>query len=335
VPQYLDPALVRWSVSRPFVVTVTSDGAVSGKREGNVTVTARYQKLTAKAAVTVAGTVTPLSLVTPADGRTRTYQLYVPAGYRTGTPTPLLLAYHGGGGTGSSFMNVSQLNVVAHEHTLIVAYPDGTGASPSWNGGGCCGEAMQHGVDDVEFARLLIAGVSARVTVDPRRVYATGASNGAVMVHRLGVEVSDLIAAIAPVAGGILISGDFTPAAPTRAVPVMEFHGTTDQNFPYDPAIPRTITYWLNRNDIPDTSGVVSYRFGIEACETYTSASAEVTLCTADPPATVDVDGVLYDGGGHAWPGGVKVATPDADIPTHDIDASASIWQFFARHPLN
>lgn len=37
--------------------------------------------------------------------------------------------------------------------------------------------------------------------VDARRVYATGLSNGGVMAHRPGCELSDRIAAIAPVAG--------------------------------------------------------------------------------------------------------------------------------------
>jgi polyhydroxybutyrate depolymerase len=335
LPQYVDPTLVRWFSSNSGVLVVDPTGLAYGKKAGTATVYALYKWYFAKAVVTVAGTLSSLSLQTPADGRTRTYLLYVPASYHPGTATPLVLGFHGGGGNGRAFMHQTQLNTVAHQKGFLVAYPDGTGATQarmSWNGGGCCWDAMDNGVDDVGFTSLLIDAIGAQYTVDPSRVYATGFSNGAILAHRLGAELSDRIAAIAAVGAGVVVGGDFVPAPPTRHVPVLQFSGTTDEDFPYSPAIPETINWWLLRNGMLLVPSVVSYQKGIETCETSASTDSPVTLCTADPPVKISYGGILYDGGGHAWPGGVSYV--GGDIPTYDIYASPTIWAFFSSYPM-
>jgi poly(3-hydroxybutyrate) depolymerase len=47
-------------------------------------------------------------------------------------------------------------------------------------------------VDDVGYLRAVIAEVSVRFAVDPRRVYVTGHSDGADMAHRLACESARL-----------------------------------------------------------------------------------------------------------------------------------------------
>ena len=54
-------------------------------------------------------------------------------------------------------------------------------------------------------------------------------SNGGMMCYRLAAELSDRIAAIAPVAGTMAIA----EAKPNRPVPVMHFHGTADRIVPF------------------------------------------------------------------------------------------------------
>jgi poly(3-hydroxybutyrate) depolymerase len=333
-PQYLDPADVTWSSSDPNILDV-SGGITTGRNPGTATLTAQAQHLglVAQTLVTVAGAVTSSSLVTP-DSRTRTYSLYVPDDVGT-TSAPLVIVYHGAGGSGMTIMQLTLMNAVAHQNRFLVAYPDGLGSETEhtgWNGGGNGGYAADNHIDDVEFTRRLIDDIASRVNVDRARVYATGISNGAVFTHRLGFELADRIAAIAPVSGPLVPGGDFVPTSPIRPVPVIEFHGTTDQSAQYFPSIPETVDMWLARDEIPLSSRVVSYGHGIETCESYSTAAAEVTLCTADPPLKFEVGGVLYDGGGHAWPGGERGGgTQGSDIPTPDINASATIWQFFTR----
>jgi polyhydroxybutyrate depolymerase len=327
LPQYLEGSQVQWSSSNPTVLYVDRTGLVFARKTGTATITALYAGFVAKATVTVAGTVVSRSFVTP-DGLTRSYSLYVPDGYRARTATPLVLAFHGGsGGFGLNFAHGTQLNPVARANTFIVAYPNGTG----------CGAAAANDVDDVTFTRMLIDDISARYSIDPKRVYATGMSNGGVLVHRLGVQLADRIAAIASVAGGLYPGGDFVPAPPARPVSVLVFHGTTDLAYPYDPGTMQSVLgWWMVSNGIPLTTPTVTYQNGIETCYTNATSTSEVTLCLANPPVPIIVGGVVYDGGGHAWPGGVKATYngPGFDIPTTDINASAAIWDFFSRHPM-
>jgi len=337
LPQYLDGGQVQWSSSNPKVLYVDATGLVFARKAGTATITAVYAGFVTKATVTVAGTVVSRSFVTP-DGLTRSYSVYVPDGYSAGTPIPLVLGFHGGGGGfGLNFAHVTQLNPVARANTFIVAYPNGTGTPLSWNGGGCCGAAAANDVDDVTFTRMLIDDISARYTVDPKRVYATGMSNGGVLVHRLGVQLADRIAAIASVAGELYPGGDFVLGRPARPVSVLVFHGTTDIAYRYDPNTMQSVLgWWMVSNGIPLTTPTVTYEHGIETCYTNATSTSEVTLCLANPPTPIIIGGVVYDGGGHAWPGGVKASLngPGFDIPTRDINASAAIWEFFSRHPM-
>src|SRR6202035_2271000 len=101
---------------------------------------------------------------------------------------------------------------------FVTVYPNGTGLGPvqTWNAGGFV-KGIESRADDVAFLKTLLDDVATRVNVDPKRVYACGMSNGAMMCYRLAAELSDRIAAIAPVAGTIAIEN----SRPQRAVTVL------------------------------------------------------------------------------------------------------------------
>src|SRR5262249_30593385 len=103
------------------------------------------------------------------------------------------------------------------------------GQGVTWNAGNCCGYAQRQNVDDVAFVRALLDDLARVVKVDAKRGYATGMSNGGVMAYRLASELSDRIAAIAPVAGPM---GSAT-CSPRRPVPVLHFHSTDDAFAPF------------------------------------------------------------------------------------------------------
>ena len=78
------------------------------------------------------------------DGRTRSYIVHIPPKYDSKQPTPLVLAFHGGGGNAQVMKRFYGLNDKADKEGFIVAYPNGTGRSENiltWNGGNCCGYA--------------------------------------------------------------------------------------------------------------------------------------------------------------------------------------------------
>src|SRR5262245_25377092 len=137
------------------------------------------------------------------DGVQRSYRLHVPSGLDAARAAPLVLVFHGGGGTPEQIERESRFSELADRAGFVVAYPEGH--RRSWNDGrGSDAVAAQRdGVDDVAFVRALIDAVSAQRRIDAKRIYATGISNGAMMSHRVGLALSPRIAAIAPVAGGL------------------------------------------------------------------------------------------------------------------------------------
>jgi polyhydroxybutyrate depolymerase len=99
----------------------------------------------------------------------------------------------------------------------VVIYPDGTGRLArmlTWNAGTCCGASVVNQVDDV----------GKRTPIDRKRVFATGMSNGAMMSYRLAAEASDLVSAIAPVAGSMVL----VRFHPTKPVSIMHIHSVDD-----------------------------------------------------------------------------------------------------------
>lgn len=163
-------------------------------------------------------------------GTKRRYLVHVPASY-VGTKMPLVLVLHGGGGNAENAQYAYGFNATSDASNFIVAYPEGTGSlvtfgkvSGSWNAGTCCGEAALRQTDDVSFIASLLDDVSTKFAIDANRVYATGFSNGAAMSYRLACDLSNKIAAIAPVSGQMgVVSCNMT-----RPVSVMHIHGTED-----------------------------------------------------------------------------------------------------------
>ena len=122
---------------------------------------------------------------------------------------------------------------IAARDGIIAVYPDGTARLPgirflTWNAGHCCGAAMEANVDDVGFIGAIIDALVSNGRADPSRVYVTGMSNGAMMAHRLGRELSTKLAAIAPVVGAVF--GDEPP--PRAPVPAFVIVGAEDQSVP-------------------------------------------------------------------------------------------------------
>lgn len=120
----------------------------------------------------------------------RRYAIYVPSGLGAG-PRPALLAMHGGAGTAMGMAASSQLTKFAQERQIYAVFVEGGGALQTFNGGACCGTAQSPNIDDVAFARAVIADVRANYSIDPARTFATGFSNGGNMAHRLACALAD------------------------------------------------------------------------------------------------------------------------------------------------
>jgi len=159
----------------------------------------------------------------------RPYGFKVPTGYDSNMPTPLVILLHGYTGTGAGQESYFQLGAIADEQTFLYAYPDGT-SDPTgrqfWNADDACCDFFGSGVDDVAYLDAMIDDISSKYTVDPKRIFVVGHSNGAFMAHRLACDLSNRIAAIAGLAGAVW--NDASKCNPTGPVSVLDVHGDAD-----------------------------------------------------------------------------------------------------------
>ncbi|MCB1325210.1 MAG: prolyl oligopeptidase family serine peptidase [Spirochaetales bacterium] len=266
------------------------------------------------------------------SGRERLALIHMPARVR-GASQPLVVMLHGGGGNGAQFMESSGFVEYADEFGLIAAFPYGTGPFEksllTWNAGNCCGRALDEGVDDVAFIRALVQTLVDSYGVDPRRVYAAGISNGAMMSYRLACDASDVFRGIAPVAGALNLS----PCRALTPVSLMAIHGTADRHVLYDGGAPEVRAD--RRHDRVDTSVSESVGFWVDrnACSANARVSVQGTVrhdiyANCREGRTVEL--FTIDGGTHSWPGGTR-GWIGGDEPSQAISASRLIAEFASR----
>jgi polyhydroxybutyrate depolymerase len=249
----------------------------------------------------------------------RTYLLHIPPELDVSSPIPLVFVFHGYTSNAGGARVMSGFDRFSDANKFIVIYPDGTSNEKnklSWNGGRCCAYASSVNVDDVGFIRQIITEMVATYSIDVKRIFATGMSNGGIFSYRLACEMADVFAAVAPVAGSLM----FEPCQPSEPISLLHIHGLVDSVVPYSGSDPS--------ND--------PYNLGFTPIETGISFWAQQNGCSSEPQVTQDgkvthtvyapckantaVELYALAGVDHTW--------PYAELP-----ASQVIWDFFAAHP--
>jgi polyhydroxybutyrate depolymerase len=248
---------------------------------------------------------------------------------------PLVLVLHGGGGNAANAERMTGFTEKARKEGFIVVYPEGSGSLKTslltWNAGHCCGYAMKHAVDDVGFIRALIDDLSRRYPVDPKRIHVTGMSNGGMMTHRLGIELSDRLASIAPVVATVF--GD--EKKPRRPVSALMINGMLDENVPHKGGTPggRGAQAW---DGTPARPALAQAEFWAAADGCSTERLREDTVAWRywryRCPSGGAVELYLLKDNGHAWPGG-QPGSRRGDKPSTSMNATDVIWKFFEAHP--
>jgi polyhydroxybutyrate depolymerase len=192
---------------------------------------------------------------------TREYIIHIPSSYDENMPTPLLISFHGFGGTAANFIEETNgLNQVADNNNFIVIYPQGVERSKGdaeWDPGDNGSQNINE--NDVYFAEQLIADVNSNYNVDLNKVYATGYSNGGMMAYGLACKKADKIAAVG-IMSGVMLSDNTCNT--NQYTSIIHFHGTGDDVLPYNgngdfQSVPDIINFWLGHNSIP-TSSLIS-----------------------------------------------------------------------------
>lgn len=288
-------------------------------------------------------------------GGTREYIVHVPAAVQSGKRLPVVFNLHGGGSDAPAQKAYSQMDATADRHGFIVVYPQGVPPAPgqqslrTWNAGKCCGPAKRTNADDVGFTLAVLDDVAGRTPVDKRRVYATGISNGGMMSYRLAADASKRIAAVASVAGQV----EVTKFAPSRPVPVMEFHSVDDPRAIYDGGLGLPFPGTAIRNQFDSVQEGIDRWVAYDGCRrTPTTAptqqgqpgsgdEGETATKITYAPCTQGAEVVLWKltGSGHVWPGTLIDVSGTArgavlGEPTKIVDANELMWEFFAEHPL-
>jgi polyhydroxybutyrate depolymerase len=160
----------------------------------------------------------------------RTYILHVPTAYKGDAPVPLVVDFHPLGGSGSQEESSSPYKAQTDPEGVISAYPNGLSgpSGAAWNVGPCC----VANVDDVAFARALVAQVETKACIDTKRVYAVGFSMGGGMSHYVACHAADIFAAVAPASFDLLKENE-DGCTPPRPIAEISFRSSNDPIVPY------------------------------------------------------------------------------------------------------
>jgi polyhydroxybutyrate depolymerase len=254
----------------------------------------------------------------------RDYILHIPPGYNASVPTPLVLNLHGYTSNAQQQMLYTGFNSDADTAGYIVVYPNGI--ANAWNSG--WNSPYHSGVDDVGFLSALIDTISENYNIDACRVFSTGMSNGGFMSYRLACELENKIAAVASVTGSMTDSMMFY-CQNTRAVAVMEIHGTADNTVPYDGTVAFTsvdenFNFWASHNSCLGAA-ITEDLADTDPLDGATVTKIHHTTCDA----STELITFKINGGAHTWPD----AAFTIGVTTHDISANSEILQFFNNHP--
>ena len=154
---------------------------------------------------------------------TRNYKILTPKNYDPKKKYPFILSLHGFSSNGAGQAAYFPLADLAEKHGFVYCFPSGIGRS--WNASNaCCDWANKN--DDSAYLRGLILHAQEKFSVDKKRVYVTGLSNGGFMCYRMAYDHADLVTAIVPFAG---VGFKRWPGKPKNPVSVLHVHGTKDR----------------------------------------------------------------------------------------------------------
>ena len=232
------------------------------------------------------------------DGMTREYILYVPDTYSSESPTPLMLNFHGFGGTANGMLAVADMRSLADANNFLLIYPQGAllDGESHWNTYPA-GGTNKSTVDDIGFVGALLDQVEANYNIDTTRVYATGYSNGADMTYNAVCYLSDRFTGIAPQSGQMW-QEVLDSCNPTHPTPVLHIHGTNDGARPYGGydgylvSIQEGLDYWADHNQIVDAPELTEFQDGNITVQRYDFTGGE---------GNVSMRHYRMVNGGHLW----------------------------------
>ena len=251
----------------------------------------------------------------------REYIVYVSNSYDETSAVPLMFNFHGYGGNASEYMNYADMRSLADSENFILVYPQGTCLedNPHWNAG-LDSPDNKSDANDFGFIEALIIDLSSNYSIDSKRIYVSGYSNGAMFAYALACYKSNLIAAVGSVSGTMLeeTNNNCSPSHPTAMINI---HGTSDNILPYAggegfSSIEAVLNYWISFNNTNTTPVESSANDSGTTIEHYTYT---------DGDNTSSVEHYKVIGGDHVW----------FNINYQGANTSQLIWEFVSKYDIN
>ena len=286
----------------------------------------RYTVGSARWSIAIAPSTTqPVSTSTTVVSSGRPYSKFVPSSYSRGTSVPLVVLLHGYGATGAIQESYMKFEAVAEQNGFILVYPDGT-IDPTgkqfWNATDACCNFFSE-VNDDAYLLSILDEMESNYSIDTKRVYFVGHSNGGFMSYRMACKHPDRIAAIASLAGASFFKS--TDCGAQNSVSVLQVHGTNDGTILYGggqilsnsyPSALASASQWATINQCTQNAIARSTKLDLEG-----SIAGDETSITAWTNCQNSSEVELW------------TMENAAHVPTLRSIFAAKIWEFFAAHP--
>tara|TARA_Y100000741_G_C18251429_1_gene557447 strand:+ start:535 stop:1716 length:1182 start_codon:yes stop_codon:yes gene_type:complete len=257
------------------------------------------------------------------EGLEREYYFYKPD--NLDEDAPLIMGFHGYGGSAQSFINYTEFMNYADEYGFAICSPQGTiddYNTSFWNVGYSFHD--NEIVNDVGFVSELARFLQNEYDLSVDKTFCTGMSNGGDLSYLLACQASDIFSAAAPVAGCMMVNF-YNECSPSNNISIFEIHGKDDDTTLWDGDIydqdgwgpylgtSTIIDFWVQQNQC------VNYMLDtLQDVNTFDGSYIISHKYSNENNNRV----WLYEivNGGHDWPG---------VWGNMDIHATKEIWDFF------
>jgi len=273
------------------------------------------------------------------DGIEREYILHLPKNYGSES-LPLVMVFHGGGGTAEQIKDHVKFNKLADKENFIVVYPNAV--DKNWNDGRI-GDKLPMDRDDVKFISMMLDTLTANYKINIKRIFSTGISNGGFFSFYLALKLSNRILAIAPVTANL--PENLKDSWKTdKPISVLLINGTKDPLVKFDGGPVGFKDDETGRGVSLSTSWTIKILTENNSCMPGVKVEEiddkEDDDCKAEKETYYKcADGtkvilVTIKGGGHTWPGASQYL-PKIIVGTvcKDFSATEMIWEFFKSLP--
>jgi len=231
-------------------------------------------------------------------------------------PRPVVLVFHGGGGSADWMANRS----AALTRTLTgagytVVYMNGstkrrTEKLRTWNAVHCCAYAARAKINEAAYADAVIDALDQRGTIDRTRIFLMGHSNGAMLSYRLAGQMKTAPRAIAPVSGAIFADQLAIPARTS----IFMYHAKNDEVLSFDGNPDDKAERWRTAPHVGFVKAEAKLA-ELKSCGPASPVAAPIGLTTTTRACTGGsvLTATAADTGGHDWP-----ARPQADYRIED-----------------